>query len=888
MKFVKYSLVTSVLILALGIYFQQTYLWVCFGSLAIVLGLLYWILGYPRRLERKLRAKIAAGERLTPEEGSLLLQLMAIEKQSYSDHRSSYLPDQASRNRNFVKLAQKYENRQNRKSRYVPFKVYWPSYDLMNAAQQKWYFYWRNQVRQGKFPQASPSYILLHAYELINGVGITDAQDGYNQLRHLWLNYRPAHSRLDSHLPDWLADYIVLNQLPIDPLSVYAEPDIQTNFAHLYPDLTLPAYLKAGLAQIPLLLIDALIDHKITRSKFYLAGNEQLMAATLPQVIARVDAYLKQQGKGVFEQYRPKKKTTVRRSPFESAIYDGTNNPITIGKVYLYADHQPLRNFLTAVIKHAENILRQQHNHRGRLQVKGLEKDIRLVVEDAVSGRPAAATPAEFQISKPGAQTTRAVPIPARKDNGSMGKPGEYSYLASLMAKDFFNDDKRSFVEQAREVANHREDTAEFIEFDFGGPVHNYEMMGLLAQKKWYFYWRGQVREGIYPPTEQGYLFVYLRELINNIGVENPMDGYAQICNIWQHYHKTHKNIRHYAPLWARDYIVVNQLPLHPLRIYAKPEMQPYVLRHKPDFAVTLHLERPLAEWPIALIEQLIDHRITRTKFYQAGQAELVDEYIPKIIAQVDRFLKKRDGQGIFEQFSPTTAKTFKYIPFYNGLYEGPVEQISLAAIQPYTQHQPLRRFLSSLVRYTENQLRELKNYRGRLRVETLDAGVKSAIDQYIATSREAINPPPPKPKVEIDLSRIEQLRRESEHVFKMLNLENEVELVEPAESKAETPPAPAPVAADIFEDEAWAKLASRLTTSQINVLVAIVVGEEPRATIRQIAAEQHTMPTVILDSINELAQDFIGDILVEPDPSPHIVDDYYVEMLEKIVVHRS
>jgi len=38
---------------------------------------------------------------------------------------------------------------------------------------------------------------------------------------------------------------------------------------------------------------------------------------------------------------------------------------------------------------------------------------------------------------------------------------------------------------------------------------------------------------------------------------------------------------------------------------------------------------------------------------------------------------------------------------------------------------------------------------------------------------------------------------------------------------------------------------------------VAIVVGEEPRATIRQIAAEQHTMPTVILDSINELAQDF-------------------------------
>lgn len=62
---------------------------------------------------------------------------------------------------------------------FIPFKSYWPTYGHMTGTQSRWYFYWRNEVRQGRYLKTDLSYIFLHVYELINGVGWTDPNDGY-------------------------------------------------------------------------------------------------------------------------------------------------------------------------------------------------------------------------------------------------------------------------------------------------------------------------------------------------------------------------------------------------------------------------------------------------------------------------------------------------------------------------------------------------------------------------------------------------------------------------------------------------------------------------------------------------------------------------------------
>lgn len=69
---------------------------------------------------------------------------------------------------------------------FVPFKSYWPTYGHMTGAQSRWYFFWRDEVRQGRYPKTDLSYIFLHVYELINGVGWIQPQDGYRQLALIW------------------------------------------------------------------------------------------------------------------------------------------------------------------------------------------------------------------------------------------------------------------------------------------------------------------------------------------------------------------------------------------------------------------------------------------------------------------------------------------------------------------------------------------------------------------------------------------------------------------------------------------------------------------------------------------------------------------------------
>ena len=58
-----------------------------------------------------------------------------------------------------------------------------------------------------------------------------------------------------------------------------------------------------------------------------------------------------------------------------------------------------------------------------------------------------------------------------------------------------------------------------------------YQMMG-YDQLRTYFTWRTQVREGYVEKTSLSYAFLYLYELLNHIGVENPQDGLEKLIKI--------------------------------------------------------------------------------------------------------------------------------------------------------------------------------------------------------------------------------------------------------------------------------------------------------------------------------------------------------------------
>lgn len=79
-------------------------------------------------------------------------------------------------------------------------------------------------------------------------------------------------------------------------------------------------------------------------------------------------------------------------------------------------------------------------------------------------------------------------------------------------------------------------------------------------QLRSYFSWRGRLRRGSLQPTSLSYVFVYLYELLNQIGVPSPEEGYHTLKQFWNDYREFEPKLDRYLPLWLRDYIVYYDL----------------------------------------------------------------------------------------------------------------------------------------------------------------------------------------------------------------------------------------------------------------------------------------------------------------------------------------
>lgn len=95
----------------------------------------------------------------------------------------------------------------------VGFMSYFPSFRDMSIPQLRSYFAIRRQLRLGKFPDVSLSYIFVYVYETLMKVGVNTAGEGYEILSEINEAYRKTEPKLSKYLTPWLRDYVVYNDL---------------------------------------------------------------------------------------------------------------------------------------------------------------------------------------------------------------------------------------------------------------------------------------------------------------------------------------------------------------------------------------------------------------------------------------------------------------------------------------------------------------------------------------------------------------------------------------------------------------------------------------------------------------------------------------------------
>ncbi|WP_435921485.1 TerB N-terminal domain-containing protein [Paenibacillus sp. DYY-L-2] len=330
---------------------------------------------------------------------------------------------------------------------------------------------------------------------------------------------------------------------------------------------------------------------------------------------------------------------------------------------------------------------------------------------------------------------------------------------------------EQQFVQKARELEWKSGDPAEFVPFQTYWPTYD-EMQP--RQLSWYLHWRGEVRSGRYPDTDLSYLFVYLYELIHGVGWEEPAQGYELMERVWLGYRERYPKLDGYVREWLYDLGLAYKLDLEPSLPMRKlprsmsPELKE--LEWKRRFSA-----EPLAlEWDMLL--QLIDYEVEKSRFYaERGRKEL-REYVPKVVTLVDGYLGKIQGQRLLERFMPREKTATRYL-FRSAVYDHDLYGRTVTVTMlPISGHLPLRAYLTQLVRLTENKLRELTGFKGKLRGIEVEPEVEQLVHRFLHKEfeqRKAAEAKKSIPAVKINAAKLRQLQRESDEVRDMLLTED-------------------------------------------------------------------------------------------------------------------
>lgn len=281
----------------------------------------------------------------------------------------------------FVEEARQLIEVEGEQAPFVPFMSYWPTYGVMNEPQRKWYMYWRTEVRQGRFPDTDLSYLFVHIYELINGIGWQEPEEGYDQLKELWINYRERLPQLDVYMQEWIIDYDLVHELNmslsemVELSSGYLPPEIL--------DMELQRLLSSNISDISLKLLQRYYDYDITLSKFYRDGGMKVLEQYIPRVMVLVDSYLLRTRKaGILDQFELNHERTIERTLFRKAVYDESIYGKSVRMTYVpIGEHADFVQFVTRVFRCTENKCRELLGFRGRLRGKTLEPELANVIE---------------------------------------------------------------------------------------------------------------------------------------------------------------------------------------------------------------------------------------------------------------------------------------------------------------------------------------------------------------------------------------------------------------------------------------------------------------------------------------------------------------------------
>lgn len=433
----------------------------------------------------------------------------------------------------------------------------------------------------------------------------------------------------------------------------------------------------------------------------------------------------------------------------------------------------------------------------------------------------------------------------------------------------------KSFYQQAKFMENFKDDS-EIVDFSSYYPT--YQDMN-VAQMRSYFTIRKMLRLGLHPEVPVSYLFVYVYELLMNVGVKTPEEGYELLEELFESYRISEPRISVYLKYWICDYIVYYNLADKCGEFFNK------VIQSDMDISALADYRNIDDTLFFGVLMRISTYNIEKSKAY----GKMPEDY-RKILVRVMRHaipvIESREHKKIvnvcFGSRQRVSCTMFSGAVFYNP--DPPMQRIfEVSPVRYYYCHNGLwsvERFQERNIRRNEDKLGmsinetdrriRLKFHSGsktlkRIDDEEIESLIQNVIDEYVLEKEEAA-----RPKIEIDLSKLDTIRSDADVVRDAMLTDDDKIETQNVMSDYDTISDKGLSSVDTVSDTV-------LDEDETAFMHLLLNGGNWKSFLR----EKHIPEGVMIDGINEkLMDEFQDTVIVDEGNGPEILEDYKDEII--------
>ena len=488
-------------------------------------------------------------------------------------------------------------------------------------------------------------------------------------------------------------------------------------------------------------------------------------------------------------------------------------------------------------------------------------------------------------------QAYSSIKIPDRNQKIMMSEKPQKSlfYEMRLLGRNSipYGDYSRIFMAQAKLMENFEddyEDTVPFISF-----FSNYQQM-TDDQLRTYFTWRKKVRNNEINKVSTSYAFLYIYELINQIGVESADDGLQKLIAFWQQFREFDKVLDKYVLTWIKDYHIyyeVNQSFNDFIYKYGLITKFPHVFCYESSQKDSLEIFSSISKYDIK-----------KSKFFTPENEKIINDCFYYIISKIRLIFEKTDE--LFEDLIYFPLPRFRtWIPFNRAIFHRLPSYIDKTVIISKREIYECREYwkcsgtifsengkslIGYIIKEMEVNLRKILKFKYKINANINDVdktnlrkfqelGIND-LQKFIEVAVLEFYKDLTRTEVKVDFGNLGRIRHEA--------FETQEKLIVPVDEEA--PPLPlsmAKIDSPIAEEECfavnsiWEGFNKALSAVEKEALKLILYDGD----IREFARSRMIMLEVLVEGINDKAADIVGDAIMDFDVEIEVFDDYIDEL---------